>query len=762
MLQQTGFFLFLAFLCYCNAAPTKQQILAVDSQSPELVDFDVAEVSSAGRPLQGRFLHISGRLRLPLRDQALLTAPDLHPDPFYKYHASVKEEDACHRGRGPAGILGAETTDCDSPISLVNATFNWIRENLKDKIDFIIWTGDSARHDNDENLPRTERQVEDLNKMMVNKFVEVFGKEDNINDTDPTNDFVVPIVPTWGNNDILPHNIFLPGPNKWTKQYLDIWRKFIPEAQRHGFERGGWFFVEVIPNKLAVFSINTLYFFDSNSAVDGCADKSEPGYEQMEWLRIQLRFLRERGMKAIMMGHVPPARTESKMSWDETCWQKYTLWMHQYRDVIVGSVYGHMNIDHFMLQDSEEIDLLSLQRGRPPMRVAFQDEFTAQGAADYLTELRDGWSQLPDAPHAKSLRKHAHQNSKKKNKKPKKSKEDKFLEKIGGPWGERYSLSLVSPSIVPNYYPTIRVVEYNISGLEVASESNSVSSRQIVRTSADEDIWSFDEAVINDADNGLESLRKKKKKRKPKKPKFTAPSGPSKSTPPGPAYSPQTLSWLGYTQYFANLTVINNDFINDLAVMPSDDGLESAGWKEGKHHDKEPKDKKPKPKPKEFKFEVEYDTRNESVFKLPDLTVRSYLDLASRIGHYKPKKGDHFDDQNTNAEQITLTGGSTSIAKKLQSNRKRETQDSKIAVNKKHKKDKDKKEKKKKKKKKKKDKKKRKAINRVWFTFVRRAFVGARTDQDLHDVFGQPVDMKAKKESMTEATGALEAEAGDI
>ena len=219
----------------------------------------------------------------------------------------------------------------------------------------MVWTGDSARHDNDEQYPRNDRQVQDQNKYLVHKFVEVFGKDDNLDDPDPTNDFVVPIVPTFGNNDILPHNIFTPGPNRWTRKYEDIWRRFVPQAQRHSFARGGWFFTEVIPNRLAVFSLNTLYFFDSNSAVDGCDAKSEPGYEHFEWLRIQLEFLRQRRMKAILTGHVPPARTESKQNWDETCYQKYVLWLRQYRDVIVGSIFGHMNIDHFMFQDVSDL-----------------------------------------------------------------------------------------------------------------------------------------------------------------------------------------------------------------------------------------------------------------------------------------------------------------------------------------------------------------------------------------------------------------------
>lgn len=166
---------------------------------------------------------------------------DFHPDPFYKTHTSTEEGIACHRHDGSAGIYGAETTDCDSPFSLVNATFTWIAENVRDDIDFVIWTGDSARHDSDEQIPRSAQQVLTLNNYVVSKFMETFA--------DNRGNVMVPIIPTWGNNDMLPHNILQQGPNKWTRSYTSIWRSFIPEEQRHGFERGGWFYVEVIPTK---------------------------------------------------------------------------------------------------------------------------------------------------------------------------------------------------------------------------------------------------------------------------------------------------------------------------------------------------------------------------------------------------------------------------------------------------------------------------------------------------------------------------------
>lgn len=663
---------------------------------------------------------------------------DFHPDQFYKQYSSSEEDASCHRGNGPAGYYGAETTDCDSPISLVNATFQWIAENLKDDIDFVIWTGDSSRHDSDEQIPRTEPQIIKSNKLMVQKFKEVFGKDDNLNDTGLMSDFTIPIVPNFGNNDMMPHNILEPGPNKWTKEYATIWRSFIPEEQRHGFINGGWFSVEVIPNQLTVFSLNTMYVFEHNTAVDGCALESEPGYAQMDWLRIQLQFLRERGMKAILMGHIPPARTEAKLLWDETCWQKYTLWMQQYRDVVVGSVYGHMNIDHFMLQDFHDIKKKVLKGETLGVsRVGIDDELTVESSADYLTELRSGWSQIPVPPNVKSRAPSSSsyfydlfEGITRNGKKYKKSKEDGFLKKIGGQWGERYSVSLISPSVVPNYFPTLRVIEYNISGIEINQPASMNVDPQDEQTPQQvNELHRYNNSQGTDGNIKIEGKKGRKSKKKgkgkkttkPKKPKFAIPNPPSKSAPPGPAYSPQSLSWLGYTQYYANLTRIHNDFKDE-------EDVDNEGWHNGKHSGKKPhRDNSAKHRNK-FGFEVEYDTRNDSIFGLKDLTVRSYIDLAGRIGQYKPSKEDCFFDAGTDGTTKDFKDdGVTESDHAHEVIRETVCGSSNPAASTKHKKHK----------KHGKKHKYRKAINRVWFTFVNRAFVGTRDGDELHDEFGK-------------------------
>lgn len=571
----------------------------------------------------------------------------------------------------------------------------WVANEFRDKIDFVIWTGDSARHDNDEKFPRTSDQVIGLNTFMVQKMAETFGKHnghgDDDEDDNPNNDYVVPIVPNLGNNDILPHNILEKGPNRWTRTYANVWKQFIPEVQRHSFEQGGYFYVEVIPRKLAVFSLNTLYFFGSNAAADGCALKSEPGYQQMEWLRIQLQFIRDRGMKAILIGHVPPVRQEAKTTWDETCWQKYTLWLRQYRDVVVSSHYGHFNYDHFMFQDFKDLDK-DTKKGRMEYLHADEpkDDFTTQVKTDYFIQLRDEWAELPEPPKPRFKSWLDTLIGKGKGKKERdmyKKEQKKYLKKVGGKYAERFAATFVSASVVPNLFPTMRVFEYNTTGLETVDWGASGAHPPAKHACSDEKV---------------EVERKKRKKNK-----FTMPDPPSKSAPPGPAYSPQTFSLLKYTQYFANLTHINNDFTKSSEGQSK---FSTAGWHEGKHKGKKPHEKHHEPNPNKFKYEELYDTKDDEVYHLNDLTMPNLVDLARRIGNFVPEDIDDSDplevEDSDDDEDVDAVG-----------KRKGKRRHKKHKKGKKHT--------------------KHRKENEAWYAFVRRAFVETMSPDEIDEEFGQ-------------------------
>lgn len=74
------------------------------------------------------------------------------PDAWYRIGGLVGS--ACHdkprkrkdKGKALAGPLGVPTSDCDAPFGLLEATLDWIGREWKDKIDFVIWTGDNARY----------------------------------------------------------------------------------------------------------------------------------------------------------------------------------------------------------------------------------------------------------------------------------------------------------------------------------------------------------------------------------------------------------------------------------------------------------------------------------------------------------------------------------------------------------------------------------------------------------------------------------------
>jgi endopolyphosphatase len=439
-------------------------------------------------------------------------------------------------------------------------------------------------------------------------------------------------------------------------------------------------------------------------------------------------------MKAMLMGHVPPARVDSKMSWDETCWQKYTLWQKQYRDVIVGNFYGHMNIDHFMLQDFKDIKK-SFKKGYAPAEMdepkakhAADEGLSVMSATEYLIDLRDYFSKIPSISEKLRIWEDDDEADsswlesvmgifKGKNGREKHGKKPQNpLSKIGGEYGERYSLSFVQPSVIPNFFPTLRVFEYNITGLgdlkfdastppetasKLSEELFNARSGQVPILAGTRKPSFIDEFVedptLSSSTSGKDvDEEKKKKNRKKNKYKFKVPKAPSKSTPPGPAYSPQTLSLLGYTQYFANITHINIDFLNANAEREEDVG--EAGWKEGKHSGKT---KKGKPHPKKFKYKVEYDTFSDKIFGLKDLTVRSYIDLAKIIGdsEHATQRSEFDGDVEETVDVAVEVDASKNGGKK------------------------------------KKEKKAKKKSNKVWHAFIKRAFVGTIDPEEIEERF---------------------------
>lgn len=526
--------------------------------------------------INGRFLHIT----------------DLHPDPFYKEGSDPEQQ--CHAGKGTAGAYGDAILGCDSPMILMNDTIIWIADNLQDKIDFIVWTGDNIRHDNDRRFPRTEMNIFEMNQHVSDLMYETFRNKE---DEDDVRRMQVELVPSLGNNDVYPHNLFSPGPTLQTREMFKIWQNFIPQAQLHIFNRGAYFFQEVIPNQLAILSINTLYLFQSNPLVDNCDSKKQPGYKLFEWLGYVLKEMRARNMKVWLTGHVPP----NEKNYDISCLRKYIVWSHEYRDVIIGGLYGHMNLDHFIPLDSvaayksikdskksekkllKEMGLLTKDfddddddetspLGDSNMYRVFDENYdesgiTIQGGipnnkVKYFDTLRDDLYS-----HVKGKAK-------------------------SGELSQRYSVAHVTASVVPTFNPGLRVWEYNITNLQENIDLQAkykFESWDRFFVGLNTMMLNFDKYDDEEASTyGVGALKKDK----------TLPPKMPANLPLGPAYVPQTYTPERYVQYYADLEKINSG-------------------------------------EKKFGYEIEYAT-DDKLYGMSTLTVDEWIKFARKLG--KPIK----------------------------------------------------------------------------------------------------------------------------
>lgn len=533
---------------------------------------EIVKPDNSKQTIHGRFLHIT----------------DFHIDHHYQKGSDIDK--VCHGGEGKASKYGDAILGCDSPPILVEETFKWITDNLIDKIDFIVYTGDSARHDNDREYPRTRQHIFNMNKEISDKFVTLTSESDG-----------QPLIYPVSNNDIMPHNLMDTGPSLQTRELFEAWRPFIPQVQMHTYLMGAYYFQEVIPNQLAVLSLNTMYWFDSNPMVDDCDNKGDPGYKLFEWLGYVLKEMRARNMKVWLCGHVPP----NEKNYDTTCLRKYIAWTHEYRDVIVGGLYGHMNLDHFIPLDSVQA-YKSIQKD-------FKDEFKQKSV--FSVEDEDDLA-LEDSNLYKALDENF---------------SDKFFRVTGGVPNnkvtyletlreelyarlkgkkksgehfERYSIAHVTASIIPTFNPGMRVWEYNITDLEDKLQQVKfepwdkffagvermieVQSNYVDEKDNDEMNWQEMDDIT------IERKKKHKKKNRKKKKDHTFPKPMPENLPLGPAYIEQIFTPERYVQYYADLESINK----------------------GK---------------KEFDYEIEYST-DDSLYGLKALTVEEWIKFGRKLG----------------------------------------------------------------------------------------------------------------------------------
>ncbi|CAG8441990.1 2526_t:CDS:10 [Ambispora gerdemannii] len=273
----------------------------------------------------GKFLHIT----------------DLHFDPFYRPNTDPAE--LCHRSskqneNNRAGKFGTLKSACDMPYSTYNETLSFLKSKFENQLDFVIYTGDTLRHDRDGKQPRTLDETLWLHEVAVENFRRVF-------DLDKTQ-----FIPTIGNNDLFDHNQISSDPNFLYQSLSNIWAPFNLNLTED-FIHGGYFRHDLDKSQsssqvslpLTVLSFNSNYFHKMNKLVADCDEEDSAGAEQIEWAKQQLAGAREEGRKVYIVQHIPPIHPEGDFY--PACLHAYANLLGEYADIISGHFTGHTNTD---------------------------------------------------------------------------------------------------------------------------------------------------------------------------------------------------------------------------------------------------------------------------------------------------------------------------------------------------------------------------------------------------------------------------------
>ncbi|KZO97416.1 hypothetical protein CALVIDRAFT_536427 [Calocera viscosa TUFC12733] len=522
----------------------------------------------------GRFLHLT----------------DIHPDTHYVPY--TRPSSACHsthfgkKSKRVAGFWGTPVSDCDSPLRLVDSALAFA-EQWAGQVDWVVWTGDSARHDNDPQMARTQDEIEQSNQYLTDRMKKAFW------------DRGVPVIPSIGNNDVWPHNVMYPGPSSTTRTYAEMWSPLLsPETNLSTLAHGVYFSTPLLAeHKLAAISLNTLFFYDSNKAVDGCVEQEDAGSEEMVWLERELERFRKDGWRVYITGHVPP----SSRNYYAGCYRKYGELALRFQDIILGHLYGHMNMDHYFWISLDEVIAAS-----KPKSSKFK--LHTRGAHDFDHEdLLKDFSDLP-----------------------KPAKVD-YAD---------YAVVNVPASVVPTYFPGIRVYTYNDSGI--------FPPPPIEPPSALKD---------KDDPNPCKGKKKNSKQCVGGKPRHTSPyaaamlNGPFTPTGYAQYFMPDLedatedvppaweLEYVTYSREAWNRSLLEGRELLPREFVPPELGgwmvhpsLLAASDEEGDTGEPEEVDKKKKKKKKGKKKERE---RNLVPYEMPDLTIPSWLGLARRLTREK-------------------------------------------------------------------------------------------------------------------------------
>uniref|UniRef100_A0A0B7AV20 Calcineurin-like phosphoesterase domain-containing protein n=1 Tax=Arion vulgaris TaxID=1028688 RepID=A0A0B7AV20_9EUPU len=223
---------------------------------------------------------------------------------------------------------------CDSPWLLVQDTIVNMA-NFQQKVDFILWTGDSVAHIKDANMTLA------INLQILENITTA------LNSSFPQ----VPVYASLGNHDFYPSN---QADYKESQIYLsvaELWKDWISnQTQIESFKEGGYYMARITP-KIRLLSLNTNLYYTSNKLTSTVDDPAG----QMAWMTSQFEEAKLQGEKVIVTGHVPPGLITPGL----TDWfypkhkSQFMSILLNYSDVIATTHFGHDHSDGFKILQND-------------------------------------------------------------------------------------------------------------------------------------------------------------------------------------------------------------------------------------------------------------------------------------------------------------------------------------------------------------------------------------------------------------------------
>lgn len=145
----------------------------------------------------------------------------------------------------------------------------------------------------------------------------------------------------------------------------------------------------VVPG-LRIMNINSMFFFNRNTAVEGCDKEGSPGALQLAWIKDKLDLAKKDNVMVYIMGHVPPQHDDGSPLFTPSCLNQYFHLIGHYGDVIAGHFTGHTN-----------------SKGMKKVACDRMTQFKSRHTDDVLTAVvanNDTFEAIPAIPDKNNLR----------------------------------------------------------------------------------------------------------------------------------------------------------------------------------------------------------------------------------------------------------------------------------------------------------------------------------------------------------------------